>query len=347
MKKFAVVALTICLLSVSGYSYGPRGHHLVGAIADRRLAKNPSLNTKVRELLDGLSLEKVATFPDEIKGWDRCGSNQNNKGPGANVGASDRINAELRAFLAANLCSSHPSHHEFHYTDVPVFDSEKYGDGEVGREEFDIVKMIPFCIRVLQGKEPQPNPRAITKSVAVILLAHYLGDIHQPLHVGAEYFAADGSPFKPSPGNKGFASQGGNKLTLFTLIDGHPKSAGKFHSYWDGQTVQNAFGDQAMTTIASNLGDAEPSNWKLTGDLDSWAEKMANEILPLARQAHTRLVFSGINIEPGKHDIISGRVTEEKKTGGQFYALWAADVVKNEIHKGGWRLAALLGEVLQ
>ena len=32
--------------------------------------------------------------------------------------------------------------------------------------------------------------------------------------------------------------------------------------------------------------------------------------------------------------------------GGQFYAIWAASVVKTEIQKGGWRLAALLEAVL-
>ena len=347
MKKTVVVALAICLLSVSGYSYGPRGHHLVGAIADRRLAKNPPIRQRVSQLLDGLSLEQAATLPDEIKGWDRCGSKKNIRGPGAPVNASARINAELRAFLAANLCSSHPSHHEFHYTDVPVSGDENYADGEVGREPFDIVKMIPFCIRVLQDREPQPNPRAITKSVAVILLAHYFADIHQPLHVGAEYFDANGDPFEPSPSNKGFADQGGNKLTLFTFVNGKLRSAGKFHSYWDGQTVNNAFGNQKDSTVARNLAKAEPSNWKLTGNAENWAEKLADEILPLAREAHTRLAYSRIRTQPGDRDIIGGRAEEKENSGGQFYALWAADVVKSEIHKGGWRLAALLEKVLQ
>jgi hypothetical protein len=74
---------------------------------------------------------------------------------------------------------------------------------------------------------------------------------------------------------------------------------------------------------------------------------MANEILPLAREAHTRLAFSRIKSTPGQRDITSGRAEEIKKPGGKFYALWAAATVKDEIHKGGWRLAALLEEVLQ
>ncbi len=113
--------------------------------------------------------------------------------------------------MKANL--SAPCHNEFHYTNVPVFGDDKYADAEVGTREFDIVQMIPFCIRVLKNQEPQPNDRAITRSVAIILLAHYLGDLHQPLHVGAEFFDASGKPFEPSKTNKGFGDQGGNKLT--------------------------------------------------------------------------------------------------------------------------------------
>jgi len=343
MRKPSALLLTICLISVNALAYGPRGHQLVGAIADKRLAKNRTVANKVRNLLDGLTLERVATFPDEIKSWDECGR------PGGDTPVTNktRINDELRAFWEANLCSSHPSHSEFHFTDVPIFGDEKYADGQIGREEFDIVKMIPFCIRVLRGDEPENNPRAITKSVAVILLAHYLGDIHQPLHVGAEYFNADGDPFEPSDSDKGFADQGGNKLTLFTFVNGKLKSVGKFHSYWDGQTVDNAFGKQANATVAKRLAAQEPAEWELSGAPETWAEQMANDILPIAKEAHERLTFSNIKITAGAHDIKSGDAKEQRKPGQKFYATWAAAMVKQEIQKGGWRLAAVLEETLQ
>jgi hypothetical protein len=349
MKKPAVLLLTLCLFSVNTLAYGPRGHQLVGAIADKRLAKNKPVARKVRDLLDGLTLAQVATFPDQIKSWDDCGGHGNN----TPVTNKTRINDELHAFLEANLCSSHPSHHDFHFTDVPVFGDEKYADGQtggqfgVGRNEFDIVQLIPFCVRVLRGDEPENNSRAITKSVAVILLTHYVGDIHQPLHVGAEYFDGDGAAFEPSINDNGFADQGGNKLTLFTFVSGKLKSVGKFHSYWDGQTVDNAFGQTADATVAKRLAAQEPPDWQLTGAPDTWAEQMANDILPLAREAHTRLTFTNIKITNAAHDIKSGQCKEKHKAGGQFYALWSANVVKNEIQKGGWRLAALLEETLQ
>lgn len=345
MKKFMTMLLVVSLCAVTGYPYGPRGHQLVGAIAGKRLAKNKAVADKVKLLLDGLTLEQAATLPDAIKSWDNCNNSHPSTAP---VTAKKRINSELRAFVQANPCSGHPSHHEFHYTDVPVVGSEKYADGTVGRSQFDIVQMIPFCLRVLKGAVPETNDRAITKSVAVILLAHYLGDIHQPLHVGAEYFDASGATLEPTAANHGFADQGGNKLSLFTLMKGKETPAGKFHGYWDGQTVENAFGVSTTNAkVAQQLGTKEPANWKLTGGAETWAEQLANEILPAAREAHERLEFKNISATAGHADISSGRAEEKIVPGGKFYALWAAATVKDEIHKAGWRLAALLEEALQ
>jgi hypothetical protein len=340
MKKSLTILLTIGLLASTCLGYGPRGHALVGAIADRRLAQKTTTKNKVKVLLDGLTLQRAATLPDEIKSLD---SNPN----GFHLPGHRRIENELRAFVAANPRDGSISHHQFHYTDVPVAGNEKYASGKIGRSDFDIVQMIPFCIRVLNGQEPASNPRKITRSVAVILLAHYLGDIHQPLHVGAEYFNAAGNPFEPTAANKGFEDQGGNKLTLFTLINGSPKSAGKFHGYWDSQTVNNAVANGQDFNVVKQLASKEPADWRLAGDIETWAEQMADEIMPLAREAHTRLKFSEIKIVAGEREIISGKATEKKKTSGTFYAIWAAATVKDEIHKAGWRLAAILEEALQ
>ncbi len=345
MKKLLAVALTISILAINGYGYAARGHKLVGAIADNRLAKNKPVRNKVRALLDGLTLAEVATLPDEIKSWDACGSRPPSTKPVTN---RQRINAQLRAFHDANLCSSNPTHNEFHYTNIPVVGDELYADGQVGRREFDIVHMISFCIRVLRGEVPETNDRAITKAVAVILITHYVGDIHQPLHVGAQFFNADGDPFEPTTSNPGFADQGGNKLTLFTFMHGKRVSAGNLHGYWDFQTVENAFGEAVDASVAQSLAAKTPSNWTLDGDAESWAEQMANRMMPVSREAHNRLDYKDIESETGRQDITSGRAEEKKKKPGeQFYAIWASETVRGQIQKGGWRLAALLEDALK
>ena len=358
MKKFIAILLAVGMLAGSGYAYGGRGHRLVGAIADKRLAAdgNQVVLKKLEKLLDGMTLEEVATLPDGIKDWDPKKEDPNRIGPPKppfEVKGHPKIEAQLRAFVNANPAADKPSHHEFHYTDVPVFAEERYGDGQVGRSEFDIVQMIPYCIRVLKGQIPEKNKRAITRTVAVILLAHYLGDIHQPLHVGAEYFNAAGKAFEPTPTNPGFGDQGGNKLTLSLLIKGKQSiyeyaqgKPGNLHGYWDSQTVTNAFGSAADGQIAGDFAQKEPLNWKLNSPVENWAEKLANEALPLARAAHLRLEFKNIKTDPGAPDILSGDALE-KKSSGLSYEVWASQTVKDEIHKAGWRLAALLEEILK
>src|SRR5215204_6165235 len=89
MNRLLVVLLIVSLLSINATAYGPRGHQLVGAIADRRLQRNRAIANKIRDLLDGLTLQRAATLPDEIKGWN-CGGEPS--GP-------NRINRELQAFI--------------------------------------------------------------------------------------------------------------------------------------------------------------------------------------------------------------------------------------------------------
>lgn len=343
MKKLIAPLLVVCFFSVNTFAYGLRGHQLVGAIADKRLARNRAVARKVRQLLDGLTLAEAATLPDQIKSWDDCGSRPPNPDP---VTDRQRVNDELRAFVAANKCNMRPTHGEFHFTDVPVTGGEEYADGTVGRGEFDIVKMIPFCIRVLRGEEPETNSRAITKTIAVILLTHYLGDIHQPLHVGADFFNAEGHAFHPTPSDEGFEDQGGNKLTLFTFSGGSFKPVGNLHSFWDGKSVDFAFGNAANTTVARRMAAQTPARWRLNGDAETWAEQMADDILPFARQARARLEYRNIRVTPGAH-FIDGGDARERRPRRVSYSNWAAFVVRQEIHKGGWRLAAVLEQALR
>ena len=212
-------------LAAQAHAYAPLGHDIVGAIADERLA-NSTTATKIRALIGGLSLEKAAVLANTIKGWDKKGVDN----PKSFRVASPKIDRQLRDFWRANqpAYGSHltaPSHHWFHYTDVPVMPTQNYGDGTAGRGRWDIVHMIPYCVEVLRGRRPEQNERKITKPVALILLAHYVADIHQPLHVGAQYFDAQGRVTDPSKNQSALADEGGNTFTL-ELSDEPPRTRG-------------------------------------------------------------------------------------------------------------------------
>ncbi len=226
----------------SSFAYGPLGHEIVGAIADRKLAGTPTAE-KIKVLLDGIPLERASLIADDIKSWDKRGPDD---ARGIHFRDHPKIEQQLHDFWNANPPSpdasdTTPSHHWMHYTDVPVLNAEKYGDGKYGRGNWDVVHTIPYCIGVLRGEIPEDNPRKITKTIALILLVHCVGDIHQPLHVGAEYFNEEGKVVDPDRGAPGLGDEGGNALSLV-----HNPTAERarhyyhsFHAYWDLDTVRN------------------------------------------------------------------------------------------------------------
>ena len=200
-----------------------------------------------------------------------------------------RLDAELAEFWRANpptrdLQSPVPNHHWFHYTDVPMLNRQKYADGKTGRSQWDIVQTMKLCISVLQGEVPEDNPRKITKTVAVILLAHFVGDIHQPLHVGAQYFDAKGNPVDPDKAGHGFDNHGGNTIR-FNFSPAAAEATGhkhaKLHGFWDTRAVllllpqipkelpkeeKKAKSMAARRGLALQLAKAEPKDWRAAGE---------------------------------------------------------------------------------
>jgi hypothetical protein len=349
------------------YGYAPLGHEIVGAIADDRLANTPTA-AKIRALIGNLSLEKAALLADTIKGWDKKGADS----PKSFRVASPKIDGQLRDFWRANqpiheVQSTAPSHHWFHYTDVPVMPAQNYGDGTAGRSKWDIVHMIPYCVEVLRGRRPEQNERKITKPVALILLAHYVADIHQPLHVGVQYFDAQGRVADPNKDQSALADEGGNTFTL-ELSDEPPRTRGvrkkKFHAFWDYDAVNALFPQmpvrvrkrELQTQIAPlrkqlvrELATHEPMGWRMPMNMDitNYAEAWTNEILPIAREAHERLQFTNVHPQQEKGRVVAAGEANEKPQQDQLsYRAWAASVVREELHKAGWRLADLLQKTL-
>jgi hypothetical protein len=372
MKSKSLLALLLGISITLGvvaptYGYAPLGHQIVGAIADERLA-NTLTAAKIRALIGNLSLEKAALLADTIKGWDKKGVDS----PKSFRVASPQIDRQLRDFWQANqptrdIHSTTPSHHWFHYTDVPVMPAQNYGGGMAGRSKWDIVHMIPYCVEVLRGRRPEQNERKITKPVALILLSHYVADIHQPLHVGAQYFDAQGGIVDPDKDRSALADEGGNTFTL-ELSDEPPRTRGvrkkKFHSFWDDDAVNALFPQMPVRIrkrelrariaplkkqLVRELATHEPTSWRIPANMDvtSYAQAWANEILPISREAHARLQFTNVHPQQEKDRVVAAGEANEKPQPDQMsYRAWAANVAREELHKAGWRLAHLLEKTL-
>ena len=364
-----LIAISVVTFRAALFAYGPTGHEIVGGIADKLIANTPAAE-KIYTLTDGITLERASVMADEIRAWDKNGVEDLGAFP--HYRDHPAIDKQLRDFWRANpptqdLKSPAPSHHWFHYTDVPILNAQKYADGKTGRSQWDVVHMISYCVDVLHGEIPENNARKITKPVAVILLAHYVGDIHQPLHVGAEYFNQSGQAVDPDKNQPGIEDEGGNTFML-RLIRGNPEEMThrglKLHGFWDQDAVMANLPplsptlskeeryrkiDQAKRKLIDRLVKEQPRNWRAPANvaLKNYGEFWADDILPLAREAHERLQFINVHeIVNQDRKVMAGDAREKNAPDHLGYADWSAKTVLEELHKAGWRLADLLQQTL-
>lgn len=352
-RRTLCACAAILALSVSSvFGFGPKGHRLVGAIAAQRLMGSNTA-AKINQLLQGMTLERAALLADDIKGWDTTPPDKPNA---FHLPGFALVEADLVAFHAANK-----DHRDFHFTDVPVEGNSKYLTGTTGRANHDVVHMIPFCFSVLSGATPENNTRKITKRVAIILLAHEIGDLQQPLHVGAQYFDNQGKPTNPDQhGGSGHPDKGGNNLLLITTLPNGDSDSEKLHSFWDGRSVDNAVdkvrkamraadpsltGNISNTQIAKFLATHGPASAAIPSGaaMQNLVIDWANESLVVAREAHSRLDYFGVHIDSnGK--FASGRVSP--KMGTSDYGEFAGTVIQKGLPVAGARLADVLKTAL-
>jgi hypothetical protein len=187
------------------------------------------------------------------------------------------------------------------------------------------------------------------------------------LHVGADYFDAQGRPTDPDKTKSVLADEGGNTFAL-ELSDEPPRRRGirkkKFHGFWDYDAVNALFPqvpgrlpkkelevqiNPLKQQLVHEMATQEPHNWQVPSNvsIDSYAEIWADEILPIAREAHARLEFR--NVKPlldGDRVVAMGEAIEKPTSDRTLYRAWATGVVRDELHKAGWRLADLLQKIL-
>ncbi len=106
------------------------------------------------------------------------------------------------------------------------------------------MQIIKQAVNILRNRAPNDGPATLTKRQALWVLAHLVGDIHQPLHVGAIYFDRDCEevvdPNVVGSGKPDFgigsivaSTNGGNDI--------HLPNGKSFHvTYWDDGTVKGA-----------------------------------------------------------------------------------------------------------
>ncbi len=291
LRRTAVLA--IALFTATANAWGPDGHHTVGAIADRLIAGTPA-QAQVQRLLHGLTLEQAAVWADCAKGVDPARGfayTSAGKYPECALFETPDGEAEMIDFVRRNdtNCPRVPGdescHKQYHYTDEAI-QRRRYHLGDVGTHEFDIVAAITATIHVLKG-EPAPAPFDIKdQREALLLLAHYVGDIHQPLHVGAVYLGPHGDVVDPAQGafDPSTSTAGGNAITTIRVATNHRGE--NFHATWDAipESLQSSHVDAAWLAQAQAVPPTR-------GAMDGWSASWADTTLAQAREAVDGLAF--------------------------------------------------------
>jgi hypothetical protein len=343
-----VLAVAGAFLTHSGaaQAWGNEGHRAVGAIAEKLLKGSNAEKRIAALLLPGETLESITNWADSAKG-------------GAGYAPAT---PEQAAYTAIN-----PRHNEYHYANVP-FQLEHYHDGVVGGSDVDIVQTLKQAIAVLQGKtDPANNPRNFTPRQALLLIAHMVGDIHQPLHMGAAYISADGKFAVPArkaeiDAINLFDTRGGNNLVLDEgrleelgkIIPGDPRALAPgekkwptkpFHAYWASTVVDYAMRRSSTRTpadFAQKMIDSKPDVKLASGPASSWPYQWADDALVAAKQAHT-------DVTVGKRD---SRISSKGETVYTFalemgpnYPVPSSALARTQLVKGGYHLAQLLQSI--
>jgi hypothetical protein len=345
MNKLAVVvALSCAFVSLDAAAWSHDGHRAVGAIAEKLIKGSNAEKQVTALLLPGESLESITNWADSAKG-------------GVGYPAA---NPEQVAYTDVN-----PRHNEYHYANVP-FQTEHYHEGIVGSSDVDVVQTLKQAIAVLQGKtDPALNPHKFSRRQALLLVAHMVGDIHQPLHMGSAYVSADGQFVNPQQRDevdsvKVFESMGGNsllldndKLDLITkpLIPGEakalPPGAKKyatkpFHSYWDNTVVNYAMrrsSTREPDEFAQKMIEGKPEVAKNTGDPVSWPYQWADDTLAASKLAYTDVTVGKRESQLNRRGETEYKFVLEM---GPNYPVPSSALARTQLVKGGYHLAWLL-----
>jgi hypothetical protein len=328
LRSWSLVTIAIAFAHPA-FAWGPDGHRTVGTLAEKLIA-GTNAATQVHALLGTLSLADVAVWADCAKGVNPSTFKYEHPGkyPECKIFETPTGEAEMEDFVRRNAtnCPLKPGeeicHKQYHYTDVAI-QHQTYLLGFVGTRDDDIVGAIIATTHVLKG-DPAPAPFNIKdKLEALRLLAHYAGDIHQPLHVGAVYLDAQGNEVNPDTGtfDPNTATRGGNSIFV-----GSTKQ--NFHATWDAipSTLTLAHVTAAWVSSARAIPATAGSDF-------DWPKRWASESV-----AQANLAMSSLRYGPktGTHWTVALP---------KSYSTKMKSIKQVQLTRGGARLAQLLQDI--
>jgi hypothetical protein len=353
-RTAAAIALTclLCLYSASAFAWGYQGHRVVGSIAGQLL--NDNAREQVRKILNegaardpkrDLDLRKAGPWADCVKSVERRANGTydyvvNPEHLEWEVPCtpfkSEAERARMVDYAARNWsnCLYLPDgpdkppgacHNTYHFEDVAI-QRDHFDRSFQGTSDHDLVAAITAAIAVLRD-EPAPPPFSIKdKKEALLMLTHFMGDLHQPLHVGAVYLDAGGRLVDPDIAHAivpDTETVGGNAIQDQNV---------NLHSEWDD--IPTDIGDAATRELLTEARSAPASQ----GPIENWPANWASDTIQIAHQAFDGLSFQRSQPPPK----VEWTVSFDDHTA----YLWLADLIKRkQLAKGGARLAEILNTI--
>jgi len=339
MKVLPAIAVGLIALTATGpaFSWGSTGHQLVGQTAYNNLA-----GTTAKGRVDALlkkghapSLAAAAEWPDCVRSVKVVAKPKRHlayvpdqytpaicvhfSNPKENPkGVAMMIDYAQRNWDQCDKpkSESRACHALYHFADIPVA-AGRYDTKLPGAPDYDIVATIDACIKILKGEAVAKPFDQIKDYEALFLLAHLMGDLHQPLHVGAIYLdgATEKTPTTEADAER-LSTQGGNKIFV---------GKAKLHAMWDGV-------DGAIPAVQLKVNKQAVDASALAGTPADWA----SESVKLAGEA---LHPANVSFAPGTGGVWT--MTAPAKYNGDFVGPHQL----SQVAKGGARLAAVLKQI--
>lgn len=315
-KRTCTAILLALALAAPAYPWSREGHMAVATIAMENLT--PDARSHIAKILGNDDLPAICVYMDELR--------------------TAAVHAGALAFdpEAQQFNRDFPDNFYWHYVDLPLGTKAYELDGPFAKPD-DVVHSIEMAVSVLEGG----GDSRISKRMALRMIVHFVGDIHQPLHCVSGYFtvAADGTVrlVTDPDAAKGLPSDKGGNVLFFG-----PGKYDELHNYWDFTLPTKV----THTTVTADLVKllepkvaAEGPGWKSPGDYHHWAEGWATESLVAAQTAYRGIAFGASTPDP------KGGLLKVAVTLPPDYDAACVPLAEERLAKGGYHLAELLNTI--
>lgn len=307
------LSLAVLALSFSGHAWDVSGHMIIAQIAYERL--NDHAKAQLKELASQLELNTQPLNEVNVAAW-----------------------ADVIKHQRGGTYGGH--YKNWHFIDIGCKQTDPNPLAKppaLSIQNGDVVSALNRCVAVIQDGEP--DPLIPSTAVALALITHLVGDLHQPLHCTAYYYAQA----KVEPGHVRRESNdgGGNAITLSNFHDQYPE----LHQFWD-IAYKTDFSDGVITSEKDLVvAEVAPNS----AQVNAWAEKVKayapSNWKPAPHDFHAWAVETHALGCSAGYDALDSDPELTPKALSAAYAAAAKQLACKQMCIAGYRLADLLNEL--